>query len=381
MAAPTRVARPMSWDGSALKITRVETLVVSMPMLLKGDAPLMSGKPRTSIETLYVRIDTDAGITGWGESFGHRIWPATKAAIDTLIGPACIGLDAGSISSVMAGLQHAMHNAGRNGPVMFGLSGIDIALWDIAGKAANLPVYRLLGGAPRASLPAYASLLRYGKAATLAQNTTEARSRGYERIKIHEITVPEVKAAREAAGRGIPLMIDTNCPWTVREAIDMALAFQPYDPCWIEEPVWPPENVVGLAEVRDATGMATAAGENVGNLADFQRLFEAGAVTYAQPSVTKMGGITEMRKVIALAEAYGVEVVPHSAYFGPGLLASMHVLATLPRETPVERFYCDFAENPLGERIVPVNGRIAVPQLPGLGADPDPKLIEKLRIA
>ena len=364
-----------------MKITRIETIAVSMPLLIKGAAPLMSGKPRTSMEALYVRVDTDAGITGWGEAFGHRIWPATKAAIDTLIGPACIGCDASAIATLMTQLQRTVHGAGRNGPAMHAMSGIDIALWDIAGKAANLPLHRLLGGSPRRDLPAYASLLRYGKADAVGQNTAEARSRGYRHIKIHEITVPEVKAAREAAGAGIPLMIDTNCPWSVREAIAMTRAFQPYDPLWVEEPVWPPENVAGLAEVRRVTGTAIAAGENVGNTADFKRLFDAGAVTYAQPSIIKVGGVTEIRKVIALAEAYGVEVVPHSPYFGPGLLASVHVLAALPHETTVERFYCDFADNPLGERIDPLDGRIAVPQTPGLGADPDPKLIEKLRIA
>lgn len=193
--------------------------------------------------------------------------------------------------------------------------------------------------------------------------------------------MPEVKAGRDAAGPGIPLMIDTNCLWTVREAIAMSLAFEPYDPLGVEEPVYPAEDVDGLAEVRHATGMSIAAGENVGNVADCKRLFDAGAVTYAQPSITKVGGVTEMRKVLHLAEAYGVEVVPHSPYFGPGLLASVHVLATLPKETTVERFYCDFAENPLGERINAHNGRIAIPQTPGVGGDPDPKLLEKLRVA
>ena len=364
-----------------MKITRIESIAVSMPMLIKGASPMMAGRPRTSMETLYVRIDTDAGITGWGEAFGHRIWPATKAALETLIAPLCIGRDASAIAALLSELHRVLHGAGRNGPAIYALSGIDIALWDIAAKAANLPLYRLLGGAPREDLPAYASLLRYGKADAVAQNAAEARSRGYRHIKLHEITVPEVKAGREASGAGIPLMIDTNCPWTVREAIEMARAFQPFDPLWVEEPVWPPEDVNGLAEVRRATGMSIAAGENVGNVADFKRLFEAGAVTYAQPSIIKVGGVTEMRKVLTLAEAFGVEVVPHSPYFGPGLLASVQVLATLPKETPVERFYCDFAENPLGSRIDAHDGRIAVPQTPGVGGDPDLKLLEKLRVA
>ena len=109
---------------------------------------------------------------------------------------------------------------------------------------------------------------------------------------------------------------------------------------------------------------------------EFKRLFEAGAVGYAQPSVTKMGGVSEMRKVFALGETFGVTVVPHSPYFGPGLLASIHVCAAAARDVWIERYYCDFAENPLGGAIDPVKGDIAVPQGPGLGVDPDPKIVE-----
>ena len=159
----------------------------------------------------------------------------------------------------------------------------------------------------------------------------------------------------------------------------MAHRLAPFDLTWLEEPVWPAEDVAGLAEVRARGGIPTAAGENYGMAWDFRRAFEARALSYAQPSVTKVGGVTELRRVVALAETFGVPVVPHSAYFGPGLLASIHCIAAMPRETLVERFYCDFADNPLGEAIHPKNGRIAVPQGPGLGVDPDPQLIDKLR--
>jgi L-alanine-DL-glutamate epimerase-like enolase superfamily enzyme len=174
-------------------------------------------------------------------------------------------------------------------------------------------------------------------------------------------------------------MVDTNCPWTVAEAVEMARRLAPPDVSWLEEPVWPPENLAGLAEVRARGGLPTAAGENYGTVWEFRRAFEAGAVTYAQPSVTKIGGVTEMRRVMTVAETFGVKVVPHSAYFGPGLLASIHCIAAMPTESLVERFYCDFAENPLGEAIHPRDGRIAIPQGPGLGVDPDPRLLEKLR--
>ena len=144
--------------------------------------------------------------------------------------------------------------------------------------------------------------------------------------------------------------------------------------------VWPPEDHAGLARVQEEGGIPTAAGENA-MLPEFKSMFEHGAITYAQPSVTKIGGVTEMRKVMALAEAFGVDVVPHSAYYGPGFLASIHCIAAMPNESPVERFDADFAENPLHDAINPdSNGRIAVPQGPGLGIDPDPAIVAKLRV-
>ena len=364
-----------------MKITRIDTIVLNLPMVIDGATPTLGGRARTSIDMLLVRVETDAGVTGWEEAFGHRIFPATRAAIDTLLGPMCVGRDPAQITAIHDDLTRTLHGVGRNGPTLFALSGIDIALWDIAGKVAGLPLYRLLGGGARTDLPAYASLLRYGAARDVAHYTEQALGRGYRRVKLHEITVPEIEAARRVAGPGVPIMVDTNCPWTVQQAIDMARRLAPLDLHWLEEPVWPPENLAGLAEVRARGGLATAAGENYGTAWEFRRAFEAGALSYAQPSVTKVGGVTEMRRVIALGETFGVPVVPHSAYFGPGLLASIHCIAAMPGESLVERFYCDFAENPLGDAIHPRGGRIAVPQGPGLGVDPDPRLLDKLRTA
>lgn len=363
-----------------MKITRVETIVINMPMQLSGAVPMQGGQARTSIDMLLVRIDTEAGVSGWGEGFGHRIWPATRAAIDTLLGPMCIGRDATAINALVHDLQRNLHGVGRNGPAMYALSAIDIALWDIAGKVANLPLYRLLGGAPRPDLPAYASLLRYNDPKAVARYTEQALSRGYRYLKLHQIDVASVKTAREVAGPDIPITIDTNCPWTIDEAIHMAHQFQPFNPMWLEEPVWPPEDHVGLARVRTMGGLPIAAGENA-TTSDFRRMFEAGALSYAQPSITKVGGVTEMRRVMALAQTFGVPVVPHSAYFGPGLLASIHCIAALPTESLVERYDCDFAVNPLHEAIHPKDGRIAVPQGPGLGVEPDAEVLQRLGVA
>ena len=362
-----------------MKITRIETIVLNLPMVIDGATPMLGGAARTSIDMLLVRVDTDAGVTGWGEAFGHRIFHATRAAIETLLGPMCVGRDPRDIDGLNDALQRVLHGVGRNGATIYALSGIDIALWDIAGKLAGVPLYRLLGGSARTELPAYASLLRYGSAEAVAHYTEQALGRGYRHIKLHEITVPEVRAARDVPGADVPIMLDTNCPWTVPQAIEMARRLAPLGLYWLEEPVWPPENLAGLAEVRARGGLPTAAGENYGTSWEFRRAFEAGAITYAQPSVTKIGGVTEMRRVMTLADLFGVPVVPHSAYFGPGLLASIHCIAAMRGESLVERFYCDFEANPLGDAIHPHDGRIAVPQGAGLGVDPDPRVVDELR--
>src|SRR5437870_8428867 len=179
-----------------MKITRVETLVVNLPMVIEGATPRLRDRAVNSIDVLLVRIDTDEGISGWGESFGHRIFPATRAAIDTVLGPMCVGREATQIAAIHDDLQRLLHGIGRNGPTIYALSGIDIALWDIAGKLAGLPLYRLLGGGPRADLPAYASLLRYGDGKAVAFYTEPAPKRGSRGMTVHDFTVQVVKAGR-----------------------------------------------------------------------------------------------------------------------------------------------------------------------------------------
>lgn len=364
-----------------MKITRIDTTLVRIPYRHGGPPTGFGGKIWTTLDTLLVRVDTDTGVSGWGEAFGYNVNPATKAAIDGLIAPLCIGRDATAIGELGRELQRTLHNFGRGGPVIYGLSGIDIALWDIAGKVANLPLHQLLGGAARESVPAYASLMRYADAALVARNTADAVARGYRFVKLHERTVSEVRAAREAIGPDVAIMLDTNCPWTVQEAIDIARRLEPYDLSWLEEPVWPPENHAGLADVRRATRIPIAAGENCGSATDFQHLFAARAVDYAQPSVTKIGGVTEMRTVLTLAEAANATVVPHAPYFGPGLLATLHVIAAAPRRDMLfERLYVDLEASLFADAIDPVGGAMRVPQGPGLGIDPDAEVIRRFRV-
>jgi len=363
-----------------MKITRVEPILIRTPMVLDSAVPQASGAPKTDVHTVLVKVQTDEGVTGWGEAFSNAGWQSTITAISEIVAPRVLGRDPTHIAQIQADLHRGLYNTGRSGPTVFAISGLDIALWDIVAKRAKLPLYQLLGGSPRATLPAYASLLRYGVAEAVERKTREAIERGYRYIKLHENKIEIIRAAKRACGDNVPLMVDCSCPWTVDEAIGAARQLAEENLAWLEEPVYPPDDHAGLARLRAVAPMPIAAGENCSNLMEFKRLMEIGAIGIAQPSVTKVGGVTEMRKVFALGEAHGVVVVPHSPYFGPGLMASIHVCAAAAREIPVERYYCDFAETPFGDQIVPKNGEFAVPQIPGLGKDPDEAIIARMRV-
>lgn len=360
-----------------MKISAVSTIVLRLPFQHSGPPLLFAGKPRTAMEMLLVRVDTDAGITGWGEAFGPGIWAATRATIETVLAPMCVGRDPLQIAALHEDVQRKLHALGRAGSVVYALSGLDIALWDIAGKHAGLPLCRLLNSAPKRELPAYASLLRYTEPDLVAKKAAEAVGRGYRHLKLHETGVAQAKAAREAVGPEVPLMMDTNCPWSVIDAVAIAQELRGVGLRWLEEPVWPPEDYAGLAAVRQQGGIPIAAGENASGVTEFKQMFAAGAVDYAQPSIIKMGGVTEMLKVIELAQQHGIPIAPHSAYFGPGLLATLHVCAARAASASIERYFCDLDASPLGAAIDPVNGTLTVPQTPGLGIDPDPAVIRK----
>jgi L-alanine-DL-glutamate epimerase-like enolase superfamily enzyme len=259
--------------------------------------------------------------------------------------------------------------------LVYGLSGIDMALWDIAGKRAGLSLHELLGGSAKQDLPVYASLIRYSDPETVARNATRAVSEGFRTVKLHEIGVEQTRAAREAVGGEIALMLDTNCTWSRQEAVQMAQRLQSFDLYWLEEPCWPPEDFAALAEVRAAGGIPIAAGENNSSATSFLQMFQAGAVDFAQPSPAKLGGISETRKVFALAEASKVRLAPHTPYFGPGLLAGLQLNAAHASDMFVEWFYFDLETTLYGDAILPRNGRIAIPPGPGLGYDPDPAVI------
>ena len=243
-----------------MEIVSVETRVVSLPFTMGGPPSLFAGLIWDHLEILLVRVETADGFVGWGEAFGHAGIQATKAALDSIVAPLAIGRDSSDIEGISRDILAAVHLLGRNGPFVFAFSGIEIALWDIRGKRAGKPLHALLGGAAREELDCYASLLRYGDTALVARNTADASARGYRLVKLHEVTRDAVLAAIEAGtGVNARTMLDVNCAWSREEAARMASALLGDGLFWLEEPVWPPEDVTGLAETR-RFGIPIAAG-------------------------------------------------------------------------------------------------------------------------
>jgi len=364
-------------------IAKIETFPLRIPFKpgVESDAAVWGDKNLPAADALLVKITTKEGLEGWGEAFGFRAVKSAKLAIDELIAPLCIGRDAAQIVSLMLEVQKKLHVFGRGGALTYGMSAVEIALWDIAGKAGNAPVCRLLGGGA-AHLACYASLVRFSDAALVRANVRRAINDGFRALKLHEIKLPAVRAAREEAGSDVELMLDVNCPWTLNEARASAKELQVFNLKWLEEPLWPPENYEGLAELRQTSGVPIAAGENVSTLLDFERLLNAKAVDFVQPSPAKMGGISELRQVFSIAAVHNVTVMPHSFYDGPGLLAAIHSTAALgTADSMIEWRRFELEAEIYGGALAPAHGKISVPQGPGLGLDPDPDVIRTYRSA
>jgi L-alanine-DL-glutamate epimerase-like enolase superfamily enzyme len=219
-------------------------------------------------------------------------------------------------------------------------------------------------------------LIRYSDPLLVHGNVRRGLDAGFRSLKLHEIELPAIRAAREEAGPDVELMLDVNCAWTLSEARARAEELKEFHLKWLEESIWPPENYDGLAQLRRTCDIPIAAGENASTLMEFERLLGAGAVDFVQPSVAKMGGVSELCKVFSLAAVRNVDLMPHTFYDGPGFLAAIHVTAALATtDAMIEWRYFDLEAQLYGGVLSPKQGRILVPQSPGLGIDPDPDVI------
>ena len=363
-----------------MKITRIEGFHIGLPYEHGAPKPLMgSGAVRTTMEAVYLRVDTDEGLSGWGEAFGFAACPVTLAALERLVAPLAVGREASDIEALMLDLRRRTQSSGLNGPVGFALSGLDIALWDIRGKREGKPVHRLLGRSNKSRVPAYASLLRVTTKEFVERLCRTARQRGYAHIKLHERTVEAVEAGRDAVGDDVALMLDTNCAFSPVDAIHLARRLKPYHLDWLEEPIFPADDYDSLAALR-AEGTPVAGGENMGGLNDVRRAIAANALDVVQPDPSKMGGITECWKALQLASAAKLRAEPHTPYYGPALIAGLHLIAATPGEMLCEYFFADLAESPLGQAAIPRDGYLAVPTGPGLGIEVNEDVLRKFRV-
>ena len=381
-----------------MKITDIQIHVLKSP--LNEPFAFSQGWVRQRSATL-VEVITDAGISGWGEAFAQGLEPPEIAAtvIDKALRPLVLGADPLDIEVLWHRMYHMTRDYGRKGSVVAGISAIDIALWDIAGKFHQLPVYKLLGGAFRTRVQPYATgfyrIKGQGEAQRLGEEAIRHFEAGFSLMKVKlgygvddDIAVMQA-IGRAIQGKPVTLMIDTNHAYGRAEALRLGRALADYKLRWYEEPVVP-EDVQGYAEMRRQLPMPIAGGENEHTLYGFRDLLGAGAVDIAQPDLGSCGGISAGRHITALAQAHGVQVNPHVWGSAIAQAASLQLIAALPvtnhslfAQAPVLEY--DRSSHPFRQQLVAeplqqqADGWVEIPSRPGLGVEVDRAVLEKYR--
>lgn len=343
--------------------------------------------------TVLIAVETDEGITGYGEADCAGGPPEVTACIvERELAPLVIGMDPLCAEQIWFKMYDQTMIHGRKGAIMAGISGIDIAIWDLAGKALGVPVYKLLGGA-RNKVQPYASGGFYREGWTATQYGKEAESglnSGFTAFKMkigryaQNRDLERVKAVRDAIGEECSLMVDANSNYTVKEAVRMARELEELRVDWFEEPLTA-ENVRGSAMIAGMTSISIAGYETTHTRFGYRALIDASAIDIAQPDVARAGGFTECRKIAAYASAHNIPCTPHVFASGMSLVAGLHFVAAIENGFYIE---CDRNPNPLRTNMfrqdiaaMDKDGLVTVPQGPGLGVDIDWKAIEKYKQA
>jgi L-alanine-DL-glutamate epimerase-like enolase superfamily enzyme len=358
-----------------------------------------------SFNTCLVEVETDAGLTGLGEAKVGVGNLGNYAALVTLIhaelAPLLVGRDARDVSALWETMYNgsrahyvAAHGrtfpvVGRRGITVSAISGVDIALWDLLGKALGQPVWRLLGGRFRDRVAAYASG-GWAPVGGVGKQLRQYVDRGHRAVKMRvglqdrsvDDSAARVREARQALGPEVGLMVDAHGTWSVREAQRFARKVADCDLAWLEEPV-SPDNVAGQADVRASTDIPIAAGETEQTRFAFRDLIAARAVDVLQPDVAIAGGITETLRICALAASHGLTVAPH-LWGGAILFASgLHLAVATPCVTTLE---FSRGENPLLNDLVQepfelIDGHVRAPDRPGLGLTLNADLVHSITVA
>ncbi len=332
----------------------------------------------THLDVALLKLTTDDGVVGWGDGFAYHCAGATIAALHDMVLPHVVGAEVDDIPAFNHLLQKRLHLHGRYGITIFAISAVDTALWDIAAKQAGVPLARLLSDTPRAAIPAYASLVRYGDPAQVAAFTADVVARGFRTVKLHEIALDCIQAGVEAAGPDVQVTTDVNCNWSIEEAHRMMPEMKRLGLYWVEEPVFPPDDADTLGALQAQYGVSIASGENACTLTEFRRTIPK--IAFTQPSVSKVGGVSEAVAICDAAAAAGRNVMPHSPYFGPAYWATLQVMAARSNAELFEFFWIRpeaFIDPAIPK---PVNGMITVPDRPGTGFAPDPEVLARYRV-
>lgn len=343
----------------------------------------------TQRTAMIVEVLTDEEITGWGEAYGPP--EPTSVILEKVFKPHVTGRDPLHIDVIWEYLYNRFRDYGQKGSMIEAMSGLDIALWDIVGKATNLPVYKLLGGAFRDEVAAYATGLYIKKTEdALGELVREAERHVQEGFKAMKMKVgygPErdveyVRAIRKAIGPQVKLMVDANRAYDAHTAIKVGRAIEDYDIEWFEEPVQP-EDIDGYIEMKNALDIPISGGECEFTRFGFRDLISRRAVDIVQPDTCSAGGLSECKKIAAMASAWGIRYLPHVWGSGIALAANLHLIASLPPSSmsayPIEPvFEFDTTENPFRTELLlePIEckaGILKIPQGPGLGIEIDRK--------
>ncbi|MEA2780650.1 MAG: L-rhamnonate dehydratase [Rhodospirillaceae bacterium] len=371
-----------------MKITDIETIVLRLPEV----RPIGDGCQ----SVLLIRVHTDEGITGIGEA--HSNPAVSKAIIDA---PLCsiasrglrellIGENPLDIGRLWDKMYTATQIYGRRGAVMHAISGIDIALWDILGKVAGQPIHRLLGGARQTRFAVYASDLMPDTIEATVELALRHRASGYRAMKLGWGTlgrsshqdVRRVEAVRKAVGDDFDLMVDIGTPIPFDSALYLGRAFADLGVYFLEEPL-SPDDLDGFRRLVAASPTPIATGEKETTQFAFRDLMERGDLRIIQPDVARVGGISEAMRIAALAEARGVQMIPHCWATDILVAATLHVIATL-RTCPYLEY--NVTDNPLRTQLLaapirPEDGMVAVPTGPGLGITLDETTIARYQVA
>jgi L-alanine-DL-glutamate epimerase-like enolase superfamily enzyme len=379
------------------RVASVETFIVTVPRDTPYLGPLAADERvnargyvvRKGNGTIYpivdrsivVRLTTEDGTVGWGETYGICAPRATCEIINDLLAPVTIGADPCDVEAIWDELYGLMRVRGCSGGFhVDAIAAIDIALWDLHGKLRGMPIRRLLGTTVNAAVPGYLSGL---PAATLEQRVALAvdnyaaghRAFKFAAVVSHEGIVEEMAALRRALGADAQIMVDLHWKFTAAEALALIAELAPYRPHFVEAPV-KPEDQAGLARVARESPVPIAAGEEWYTAYEVRNRLAAGPIAVLQPEMGHTG-ITQFRRITALAAEQGVAIAPH-ATIGTGLFlaASLQVSATLPHLWKHEWQHSVFARNLrlLDSDMGYADGAYTLPTAPGLGAAPRPRL-------